>query len=92
MAQGIDPGEINAMRKKAKAQEFEVWEENWEIVMIFMRLQTQWNVSMSGVIGLNYQSLEYLSRLYSVEDVVSLFEGVQTMELVALASFNKKES
>jgi hypothetical protein len=92
MAKGMDPGEINAMRKAAKAAQFEVWEENWETVVMFMRMQTQWNASMGGVTGLNYSSLEYLCRLYSVKDPVSLFEGIQVMEVTALASLNKRNS
>jgi hypothetical protein len=69
-----------------------VWEENWETVMMFLRMQTQWNASMGGVTGLNYSSLEYLCRLYSVKDPVSLFEGIQVMEVVALSSLNKRNS
>lgn len=92
MARGMDPGEINAMRKAAKSAAFEVWEENWETVMMFLRMQTQWNASMGGVTGLNYSSLEYLCRLYSVKDPVSLFEGIQVMEVVALSSLNKRNS
>jgi len=80
------------MRKAAKSAAFEVWEENWETVMMFLRMQTQWNTSMGGVTGLNYSSLEYLCRLYSVKDPVSLFEGVQVMEVVALSSLNKRNS
>lgn len=92
MAKGMDPGEINAMRKAAKAAQFEVWQENWETVIMFLRMQTQWNASMGGVTGLNYSSLEYLCRLYSVKDPVSLFEGIQVMEVTALASLNKRNS
>jgi hypothetical protein len=88
----MDPGEINAMRKAAKAADFEVWEENWETVIMFCRMQTQWNASFGGVTGLNYSSLDYLCRLYSVKDPVSLFEGIQVMEVTALASLNKRNS
>lgn len=88
----MDPGEINQARKAAKAAEFEVWEENWETVRIFIKMQTQWNTSFGGVTGLNYSSLEYLCRLYSVKDPVSLFEGIQVMEVTALASLNKENS
>jgi len=90
MAQGMDPGEINAMRKAAKAAEFEVWEENWEIVEMFLRLQTQWRVGMAGPTGLDYAPLEWLCKLYSVKDPAFLFEGVQLMEVTALSCFNKK--
>lgn len=88
----MDPGEINAMRKARKAANFEVWEENWDTVLMFLRLQTQWNASMGGVTGLNYSSLEYLGRLYPVEDPVALFEGLQVMEIKALTCLNKKNS
>jgi len=68
-----------------------VWEENWDTVMMFLRMQTQWNVSMAGLTGLNYSSLDYLSRLYSVKDPVSLFEGIQVMEVTALTCLNKRK-
>ena len=68
-----------------------MWEENWDTVMMFLRMQTQWNVSMAGLTGLNYSSLDYLSRLYSVKDPVSLFEGVQVMEVTALTCLNKRK-
>jgi len=88
----MDPGEINAMRKARKAADFEVWEENWDTVLMFLRLQTQWNASMGGVTGLNYSSVEYLGRLYPVKDPVALFEGLQVMEIKALTCLNKKSS
>ena len=88
----MDPGEINAMRKARKAADFEVWEENWDTVLMFLRLQTQWNASMGGVTGLNYSSVEYLGRLYPVKDPVALFEGLQVMEIKALTCLNKKNS
>jgi len=90
MRQGMDPGEINAMRKAAKNAAFEVWEENWEIVEMFLRLQTQWRVGMAGPTGLDYAALEWLCRLYSVKDPATLFEGLQLMEVTALSCFNKK--
>jgi hypothetical protein len=92
MDKGMDPGEINAMRKARKAADFEVWEENWDTVLMFLRLQTQWNASMGGVTGLNYSSVEYLGRLYPVKDPVALFEGLQVMEIKALTCLNKKNS
>jgi hypothetical protein len=92
MDKGMDPGEINAMRKARKAADFEVWEENWDTVLMFLRLQTQWNASMGGVTGLNYSSVEYLGRLYPVKDPVALFEGLQVMEIKALTCLNKKST
>jgi hypothetical protein len=77
---------------EAVEQHCEVWEENWDVVMMFLRMQTQWNVSMAGLTGLNYSSLDYLSRLYSVKDPVSLFEGIQVMEVTALTCLNKRKT
>lgn len=56
--------------------------------MMFLRLQTQWNVSMNGVVGLKYEVLEWFCRLYSVQDVPSMLEGLQIMEAAVLKVFN----
>lgn len=90
IAQGRDPGEINAERKAAKSAEFGVWEENWQIVEMFLRMQTQWRIGFSGPTGLDYAPLEWLCKLYSVEDPAFLLEGLQLMEVTALSCFNKK--
>ena len=79
------------MPKKKEEKPFEVYEENWEIVMMFLRLQTQWNVSMSGAIGLKYEVLEWFCRLYLIDDARSMLEGIQTMERAALPIINKQD-
>jgi hypothetical protein len=56
--------------------------------LMFIRMSTQWNTSMAGLTGLNYPSLEWLCKLYSVKDPVALFEGVQVMETTALSVLN----
>jgi len=69
-------------------KDFEVWDENWDIVMMFMRLQTQWNTVMGGVTGLKYEVLQWLCGLYSVEDPKAMLEGIQVMEAAALQVLN----
>lgn len=69
-----------------------MWEENWPVVEMFLRLQTQWRTSMGGVIGLDYMAVEWLLRLYEVEDQRSMLEDLQTMEGAALSVINKKEA
>lgn len=59
---------------------------------MFLRLQTQWRTSMGGVIGLDYMAVEWLLRLYGVEDQRSMLEDLQTMEGAALSVINKKEA
>ena len=85
---GASPEQIAAARLEAVEQDCEVWEENWETVLMFIRMSTQWNTSMAGLTGLNYPSLEWLCKLYSVQDPVALFEGVQVMETTALSILN----
>jgi Phage related hypothetical protein (DUF1799) len=68
-----------------------VFEENWAVVAMFLRLQTQWRTSMSGVLGLDYVAVEWMLRLYEVEDQRSMLEDLQVMEGAALTLINKKE-
>ena len=75
--------------------EFEVWECNWETVNMFLYMQTQWEVSMSGYVGLKYEVLLMaggLFDLYNIEDRTEVLEGLQIMETAALKEFSKKES
>lgn len=74
----------------AASDDFEVWEENWEIVMMFMRMQTQWNVTMGGFVGLKYEVLRWLCDLYSVEDQRAMLDGLRIMEAAALQIMNDR--
>lgn len=72
------------------AAEFEVHPDNWATVEMFLRLQTQWRSTMSGVIGLDYSAAQWLFRLYEVQDQRSLLEDLQTMEVAAMQVINKQ--
>lgn len=69
---------------------FEVWEDNWPALEMFLRLQTQWRSTMSGVIGLDYSAVKWLFRLYEVEDQRAMLEDLQTMEVAAMQAINKR--
>jgi hypothetical protein len=76
------------------ATTFEVWDENWDTVMMFLRMQTQWNTTMAGYLGLKYEVLLMsggLFDLYSVEDRLEMLEGLQTMEAAALSVLAKSD-
>jgi len=68
-----------------------VWEENWQSFEIFLKMQTQWNVTMGGYVGLKYEVLQWVSQLYDVEDKRRLLEDIQVMETAALSELNKKD-
>lgn len=69
---------------------FEVWEENWPVVEMFLRCQTQWRTTMNGVLGLDYGAVAWLLRLYEVEDQRALLEDLQVMEAAAMAVLNRE--
>ena len=71
------------------AAQFEVHPDNWATVEMFLRLQTQWRSTMSGVIGLDYSAAQWLFRLYEVQDQRALLEDLQTMEVAAMQVINK---
>lgn len=71
---------------------FEVWEENWSAVEMFLRCQTQWRTTMNGVLGLDYGALKWLFSLYPVEDPHLLLEDLQVMEATVVATVNKRSS
>lgn len=61
---------------------------------MFLRMQTQWNVTMGGYVGLRYEVLlgaGGLMSLYDVKNPRELLEDIQTMEAAALAELNKSE-
>jgi len=81
---------IPAPELEPVCNDYEVWEENWDIVLMFLRMSTQWISGFSGATGFNYQSLEWLCKLYAVKDLVAMFEGVQLMEMAALSAIHSK--
>lgn len=61
--------------------------------MMFLRMQTQWTVSMAGYVGLKYEVLLVsggLFDLYDVENRREVLEGLRIMEAAALSEFSKK--
>lgn len=72
-------------------EDFEVWEENWLAVEMFLRCQTQWRTSMSGLLGLDYGPLAWLFRLYEVKEPRSLLEDLQVMEGAVVQLLNKEQ-
>lgn len=86
------PEAIADLQSRKDPQDFELWEENLDVVRIFLRMQTQWIVGMSGPVGLNYPSLEWLCKLYAVTDPVALFEGIRIMEATTLICFQEQRS
>ena len=92
MALGASPDQISSVELNPVKKNCEVWDENWEALTRFLRLQTQWNMGMAGPTGLNYQALETIIRLYKVDDPVTVFEKVQVIERAAIVKLNSKKA
>ena len=69
-----------------------MWEENWPVLEMFLRCQTQWRTTMSGVLGLDYAAVAWLFMMYEVEDQRSLLEDLQVMEAAAMGTINSRGS
>ena len=72
--------------------DFEVWEKNWPVVEMFLRVQTQWRTTMSGVLGLDYTAVAWVLKLYAVEDQRSMLEDLQVMEAAAMTALNQRSN
>jgi hypothetical protein len=60
-------------------------------VVMFMRLQTQWQVIPGGFVGLNYQSAEFLFKIHHVANKAEMMNDLQAMEIAALQVLNKRK-
>ena len=69
-----------------------MWPENWPVVETFAALMTQWNVGMSGPVGLRYESVPIVLRLRGVPraEWADIFDGERVMESEALRVFAER--
>lgn len=62
--------------------------------MMFLRMGTQWEVSMAGYTGMKYEVLLCsggLFDLYNVEDRCAMLEDLRIMEAAALGEIHKEK-
>lgn len=76
---------------ESQKTDFEVFEDNWPAVEMFIRLQTQWQVIPGGWVGLNYQSLEFLLKIHKLANKAEIVESIQIMEAAALQILNERK-
>lgn len=69
-----------------------MWEENWDVLELFMRCQTQWRMGMNGPVGLDYMAVAWVLKLTAEEATHrALLEDLQIMEGAVLAYIAKQE-
>lgn len=70
---------------------FEVFQENWDAVRVFVAASTQWVIGFAGATGLNYPSIDFLLKLYRVKKKQEVFEQIQVVEAAALKAIRERE-
>lgn len=75
-------------------KDFEVWPDNWQAVIVFSALTTQWFVGMNGPTGLRYEALPFVFEAHGVvkEEWPGLFVQIRACESEALRYFAEKRS
>lgn len=68
-----------------------MWPENWDAIVMWSRVQTQWRTGSAGVIGLDYSVLPWLFKMYGVEDPRTLLEDLQVIEGAVLTAMSKED-
>lgn len=81
---------IAKVRAQESEKEFEVYEDNFEAVMLFLRLGTQWVTDNGCFIGLNYGSVEALFRMAKVENQLEMLDSLRVMEIAAINLRNSR--
>jgi ABC-type thiamine transport system substrate-binding protein len=87
-----DAAALGIVMPEQPRADFELLEENWPVVEMFLRCQTQWRTTMSGVLGLDYGAVAWLFKMYAVEDPRALLEDLQVMESAAMMVINSRSS
>ena len=80
-------------KQEKKEDVFEVYDDNWEAVEMFVKAQTQWQTSFGGFVGLKYEIFLMqggLFDLYNIKDRTKILEELQIMESYALPELNKE--
>lgn len=73
-----------------KENHFYLWPEHQDVLDLFLRCQTQFRVGGLGQItGFCYDSVLAIAKLYEYDDLKSVIEDLQVMEIRAIEILNK---
>lgn len=90
MQANAPPEVIEAARRNSEGSDFqecEVWEENWQSLLFFLAIDTQWIVApMGGYIGLNYPSIKAVMWIQDIRKKrrKEIFADLQIIEKTIL--------
>jgi|TARA_R100000482_G_scaffold54302_1_gene19478 hypothetical protein len=79
------------MPDKKRVKDFEVIPAAWPAVVMFLRLQTQWRVGATGIVGLDYNAVRWVFELYEVKEPRKMLDDLQTIEATVVETLNQRE-
>ena len=85
-----DAARYNIEIAEPEEEDFEIWDEHWQVFEIFSQLQTQWRYVESNITGMEYAPFFELLSLYAVNNRRQAFEDFQVLESAALEIFKKR--
>jgi hypothetical protein len=67
------------------------WPDNWQALQVFSALSTQWNVGMSGAVGMRYEAFSIIFEAFSIKKKAraELMYLLRIMENEALQVFRE---
>jgi len=70
-------------------EDTECWPDNWLTFRVFAAMGTQWNVGMSGAIGLRYEALPVVLNMMGIakKERAEIFDSLRIMESEVLTMF-----
>ena len=78
--------------KKKEQQTFEVFQENWLAVTIFIDIQTQWRIDQGVIYGLDYNAIKWIFelKLEQIKIPLEILADLQVLEAKIVETFNKE--
>lgn len=70
----------------------EVWEENWDVLNLFVQYSTQWRMGMNGPAGLDFTVIHHALDRKGItgEEFDRYVSDMQTIEQAALLKIHEK--
>lgn len=70
---------------------YEVDQDNWNAVMIFVAMCSQWRTSMAGLTGLDYNALPIVTQMGGYQCSPDDFASIRILEAAAMKELRARE-
>tara|TARA_R100000988_G_C3999210_1_gene167798 strand:- start:1128 stop:1445 length:318 start_codon:yes stop_codon:yes gene_type:complete len=80
------------IEEKKEVQMFEVLEENWLSIVLFLDIQTQWRMDQGVIYGLDYNAIKWIFELKKdeIKKPLEILADLQVLEAKIVETFNKE--